>query len=273
MIIYGIMTETSIGKLFAPAVLPGLLARRCSALRSATSRGAIRKAGPAGERTSWRERLSAIKDVWAVAALFIIVMGGIYGGIFTATEGAGIGAFGAFCFALVRRVLDLKTLLQILADSARTTAMLFMILVGALVFANFVNYTTMPADLKGFVDPLRDQPDHRDDRDLRDLRDPRHRDGRAVDDSADGAGLLPARRPPRLRSGVVRHHHRRRRDDRTDQSAGRHEHVRRQEHAAGRCDAHHLRGVTPFVVATIVLLALLVAFPSISLILPKLMKL
>ena len=72
------------------------------------------------ERTSWRERLSAIKDVWAVAALFIIVMGGIYGGIFTATEGAGIGAFGAFCFALFRRVLDFKTLLQVLADSART---------------------------------------------------------------------------------------------------------------------------------------------------------
>ena len=151
MIIYGIMTETSIGKLFAAGVLPGLLATTllCLAVRYITWRDP--KAGPPAERTSWRERLSAIKDVWAVAALFIIVMGGIYGGIFTATEGAGIGAFGAFCFALVRRVLDLKTLVQILADSARTTAMLFMILVGALVFANFVNYTTMPADLKAFV--------------------------------------------------------------------------------------------------------------------------
>ncbi|MFL5314372.1 MAG: TRAP transporter large permease subunit, partial [Microvirga sp.] len=131
--------------------LPGLLAMTllCLAVRYITWRDP--KAGPPAERTSWRARLSAIKDVWAVAALFIIVMGGIYGGVFTATEGAGIGAFGAFCFAAFRRVLDLKTLLQILADSARTTAMLFMILVGALVFANFVNYTTMPADLKGFV--------------------------------------------------------------------------------------------------------------------------
>ncbi len=92
-----------------------------------------------------------MKDVWAVAVLFIVVMGGIYGGVFTAAEGAGIGAFGAFCFALVRRVLSPRVLFEILVDSARTTGMLFMILVGALVFANFVNFTSMPSDLKAFV--------------------------------------------------------------------------------------------------------------------------
>jgi len=81
----------------------------------------------------------------------IIVMGGIYGGVFTATEGAGIGAFGAFCFALARRVLSPRALLAVLIESSRTTAMLFMILVGALIFANFINYTTMPADLRAFV--------------------------------------------------------------------------------------------------------------------------
>ena len=158
MVIYGIMTETSIGKLFAAGFLPGLLCIMllCIAVQYITWRDP--KAGPRAERATWGERLSAVKDVWAVAALFVVVMGGIYGGIFTATEGAGVGAFGAFCFALARRALDMKTLLQVLMDSARTTAMLFMILVGALVFANFINYTSMPADLKAFVERYQISP-------------------------------------------------------------------------------------------------------------------
>jgi tripartite ATP-independent transporter DctM subunit len=89
--------------------------------------------------------------VWAVALLFIIVMGGIYGGAFTATEGAGIGAFGGLCFALARRSLTWRTLLDALVESSRTTAMLFAILTGALMFAEFVNYTSMPDDLKNLV--------------------------------------------------------------------------------------------------------------------------
>ena len=72
-------------------------------------------------------------------------------GAFTATEGAGIGAGGAFLFALARRALTWASLLEVLIESARTTSMLFMILIGALLFANFVNYTSMPADLKSFV--------------------------------------------------------------------------------------------------------------------------
>jgi C4-dicarboxylate transporter, DctM subunit len=158
MVIYGIMTETSIGKLFAAGVLPGLLAVAllCLAVQYVCWRDPA--AGPHAERATWRERLIALQEVWAVAALFIIVMGGIYGGVFTATEGAGIGAFGAFMFALARRVLTPKVLFQVLVDSARTTGMLFMILVGALVFANFVNFTSMPGDLKAFVTQYRISP-------------------------------------------------------------------------------------------------------------------
>jgi tripartite ATP-independent transporter DctM subunit len=107
--------------------------------------------GPPGERSDWRERFRALEDVWAVAALFVFVMGGIYGGLFTATEGAAMGAFGAMVFALGRRALTWRTLYEALLESARTTSMLFMILIGALIFAEFVNITTMPADLKGFV--------------------------------------------------------------------------------------------------------------------------
>jgi tripartite ATP-independent transporter DctM subunit len=108
-------------------------------------------AGPAGERFPWRDRWLALKEVWAVAALFLFVIGGIYVGMFTATEGAGMGAFGAMAFALGRRALTWRTLYAALIESARTTAMLFTILIGALVFAEFVNITTMPADLKAFV--------------------------------------------------------------------------------------------------------------------------
>ena len=151
MVIYGIMTETNIGAMFAAGVLPGILATflLCCAVAWSTWRDP--KAGPRGERSTWKERLDAIKGVWGVVLLFALVMGGIYGGIFTATEGASVGATGGFLFALARRTLSWRILFQILSESARTTAMLFMILVGALIFANFINFTTMPSDLKNFV--------------------------------------------------------------------------------------------------------------------------
>ncbi len=151
MVIYGIMTETNIGKLFAAGVLPGILATLllCVAVRYVVWRDP--KAGPRGERSSWSARKAALKDIWRVVLLFGVSMGGIYGGIFTATEGAGIGAFGAFVLALERRALTWQSLRDILAESARTTAMLFVILIGALVFSDFINYTSMPGDLRKFV--------------------------------------------------------------------------------------------------------------------------
>ena len=158
MVIYGVMTETNIGKLFAAGILPGILATflLCIAVQWIVFRDPA--SGPRGAKSSWGERLRAVKEVWAVAALFIVVMGGIYGGVFTATEGAGIGAFGAMCFALTRRALSWRTLLDALVESGRTTAMLFAILTGALMFAEFVNYTTLPNDLKELVSTLNLSP-------------------------------------------------------------------------------------------------------------------
>jgi C4-dicarboxylate transporter, DctM subunit len=86
-----------------------------------------------------------------VAAISLPMMGGIYVGFFTATEGAGMGATGALLFARWRGALTWRTLYDALLESARTTAMLFLILIGALMFAEFINITTMPADLKAFV--------------------------------------------------------------------------------------------------------------------------
>ena len=151
LVIYGIVTETHIGKLFAAGLLPGLVCAlmMMGAIVFITWRDPA--AGPAGERSSWRERLLAVRNIWGVALLVVLVLGGIYGGVFTATEGAGIGASGAFFFALARGALTPRKVFSILVESARTTAMLFTILIAAMMFANFVNFTTMPGDLKDWI--------------------------------------------------------------------------------------------------------------------------
>ncbi len=154
MVIYGIVTETHIGKLFAAGVLPGLL---CAALLMAGVATVIARhpeAGPAGQRSDWPARWAALRGIWGVVVLVVVVLGGIYGGWFTATEGAGIGASGAFTFALLRRKLDVRALFEVLSESARTTAMLFTILIAAAIFSSFVNFTSMPGDLKDGITRL-----------------------------------------------------------------------------------------------------------------------
>jgi C4-dicarboxylate transporter, DctM subunit len=154
MVIYGIVTETHIGKLFAAGVIPGLLT--AALLMAAIVLMTLHdpEHAPAGERSTWPQRWAALRGIWGVLVLVIVVLGGIYGGIFTATEGAGIGATGAFLFALARGALGWKTLLAVLVESARTTAMLFALLIAATLFANFVNFTTLPMELKDWITGL-----------------------------------------------------------------------------------------------------------------------
>ncbi|MGR7950903.1 TRAP transporter large permease [Alcaligenes sp. RM2] len=151
MVVYAILTEQSIGKMFAAGILPGLLAIIFYLLAVRWTIWRDPNAGPPGERMSWKERLLALRDVWGVLVLFIIVMGGIYGGIFSSTEAAGIGACGAFLFALLRGRLTWQVLSNVLVESARTTGMLFMVLIGALLFSSFINFTSMPGDLQDWV--------------------------------------------------------------------------------------------------------------------------
>jgi len=151
MVIYGILTNTNIGALFAAGMLPGVLATVLLMLAVVYVTWRNPAAGPPGPRSDWPTRWRTLKGIWGVTFLFALSVGGIYGGVFTATEGAGIGAFGALCFALARHTLTWESLLEVLLESVRTSGMLFLILVGALVFANFVNFTSMPDDLKNFV--------------------------------------------------------------------------------------------------------------------------
>ncbi len=154
MVIYGIVTETNIGKLFAAGVIPGLLTAALLMVAVVVVTSLDPEHAPAGERSTWPQRWAALRDIWGVLLLVIVVLGGIYGGVFTATEGAGIGASGAFLFALARRALSWQTLSEVLVESARTTAMLFTLLIAATIFANFVNFTSMPGDLKEWITHL-----------------------------------------------------------------------------------------------------------------------
>ncbi|MCL4188686.1 MAG: TRAP transporter large permease [Rhodobacteraceae bacterium] len=151
LVLYGIMTQTDIRALFAAGMVPGLLgiALYLAAIRWVVWRDPA--AGPAGERLPMAQRLHALRGVWPMILLFVIVIGGIYAGIFTPTESAGIGAFGAFLFALARRRLTTRGFAEVLRETAITTSALFMVLIGALIFANFVNATGMPATLSAWV--------------------------------------------------------------------------------------------------------------------------
>ncbi len=154
MVIYGIVTETNIGKLFAAGVIPGLVTALLLMAAVVYMTWRDPEHAPAGEVSTGAQRMAALRGIWGVLVLVLVVLGGIYGGVFTATEGAGIGASGAFFFALARRRLTVKSTLSILVESARTTAMLFTLLIAATIFANFVNFTSMPNDLKDWITHL-----------------------------------------------------------------------------------------------------------------------
>ena len=159
LVIYGLLTETSIGKLFIAGIIPGLLgvvlylvAVKYTVLRDP-------EAGPAGERTDWRGRIGALKGVWAVLLLFFLVIGGLYGVLdlwplhltFSPTEAAGMGAAGSFLIALSRGTLSFGGTMQVLIETAETAAALFAVLIGAWVFSNFVNLAGLPDALRDMV--------------------------------------------------------------------------------------------------------------------------
>jgi C4-dicarboxylate transporter, DctM subunit len=154
LVIYGIMTEQSIGALFAAGVIPGLVATGFYLLACFWVTRRHPEWGPRGERATWPVRWAAMRRIWAVLLLFVLVMGGMYGGFFTPTEAAGVGAMGGFVFALLRRALTWRALFEVLGESARTSAMLFTIVIGASLFANFLNFTDLPTALSGFVTGL-----------------------------------------------------------------------------------------------------------------------
>lgn len=155
LVIYGILTETSIRDLFAAGLLPGLLGilLYMAAVRWSVWRNP-QDASARAEPLPWGERLRALGKVGDTLVLFVLVIGGMYLGVFTPTEAAGIGAMGAFLIALLRRRLTLRILMSVLMDTARTTTKLFAVVLSALIFSNFINRAGLPDDLLSFVNGL-----------------------------------------------------------------------------------------------------------------------
>lgn len=154
MVIYAILTEQSIGRMFAAALIPGIVATALymGAIWVRTQRNPL--LGPADSRVDWPGRLKALKNVWPVALLFGVVIGGIYLGWFSPTEAAAIGAAGAFMLALFKRQLNIKVFFSCLGETSTTTGMIFLILVGTSVFNYFVETTGLPQDLVQHVGEL-----------------------------------------------------------------------------------------------------------------------
>jgi tripartite ATP-independent transporter DctM subunit len=151
MVIYGILTETDIGELFMAGILPGVLLIFLYCASIAVVTWLDPRKGPRAPRVPLRDRWPHLGKVWGVVALFLVVMGGIYGGVFTPTEAAGIGAFGAMAFVLWRRRLTWPALIQSLVETGRTTGTIFTVGFGALIFSNFVNIAGLPRDLVAVI--------------------------------------------------------------------------------------------------------------------------
>ena len=154
LIIYGIITEQSIGKLFLAGFIPGIMEAIFYMIVIAILTRFKPDLGPRGPKTSFREKVAAFARTWEVFVLFLVVIGGIYLGVFTPTEAAGIGAFGAFLFALFKKRLTWEIFKRSLSDTVKTSVMVFAIVLGAMLLGYFLTVTRIPFDLAGFVGNL-----------------------------------------------------------------------------------------------------------------------
>lgn len=153
LVIYGIIAEQDIGLLFIAGILPGLLLVVLFLIVVGIVVRVDPDAAPDAPPLDPQRRKAAIRGTLPVLGLFVLVLGGIYTGAFTATEAAGIGSFGAAAIAIARgRMRSLSEWRHCLADATTTTATIFMVLLGAIVFSQFINLSGLPYDLLDFVD-------------------------------------------------------------------------------------------------------------------------
>ncbi len=151
LVVYAILAEQNIAKLFMAALVPGIIAALGYMIAIGIYVRLKPGSGPAGERHGWSERLAALRDVWPVLTLMVVVIGGIYGGIFTPTEAAAVGTVGALVFAVWLGGMRWAGLIDCLYGTAEATGMIFLILLGADVLNVFLALTQMPAELAQWV--------------------------------------------------------------------------------------------------------------------------
>lgn len=143
MVVYGFIAEESIGALLLAGIVPGLLQATSYVLMLLARFKANPRLGPPIARVSWGDRVSSLKGVWGMLLLMLLVMGSMYTGIATPTEAAGVGAIGAMLIALPR--ISFKEFRGAMVETARTSAMIFAIIAGVLIYVHFLGFTGMPA--------------------------------------------------------------------------------------------------------------------------------
>ncbi|WP_432822080.1 TRAP transporter large permease [Trichloromonas sp.] len=153
-IVYGIITEQSIGKLFAAGIIPGILLCGLFFLTIFIRVKINPELAPPGPKTSFRRKIRSFAGVLETLALFVMVMGGIFFGIFTPTEAAAVGAFLTIALALFRRQLSWQGFVQSLSDTTRISCMVMVIVTGAVVFGHFLAITRVPFELADWVGSL-----------------------------------------------------------------------------------------------------------------------
>ena len=151
LVIYGIITSQDIGKLFLAGIIPGLLGIIGYIIAVKITLWFEKGSKKKLTALPTLEKVRALKGVTGILGLFILVMGGIYLGIFTATEAAGIGAFGAFIIVIFKKKLSLNSFIDTLIETVKITTMLFFLLFGAILFSNFINLAGLPDDLRNFL--------------------------------------------------------------------------------------------------------------------------
>jgi tripartite ATP-independent transporter DctM subunit len=152
--VYGLITQQDIGKLFVAGILPGLLAVSMYMATIAII-GWVRPGWlPTAPASDWTARFQALREVWAPVLLFLFVIGGLYGGLFTPTEAGGMGAGGALLISVARGRLSRADLLGSLLQATRTAAAVFTVLIGAILFGYFLTVTETPQKVTAFVTGL-----------------------------------------------------------------------------------------------------------------------
>jgi tripartite ATP-independent transporter DctM subunit len=145
------LTETSIGKLLLAGFIPGIILSILYMIAIYVMCLRNPALGPKGIKTTLSQKILSFKGTWAVFLLFVLVMGGLYAGWFTPSEGAGIGAFGAFAIGLIRRRLKWNGFINSLRETIETSAMVFVILIGANIFGYFLAVTRVPNELSASI--------------------------------------------------------------------------------------------------------------------------
>lgn len=151
LIVYGILTEQSIGKLFVAGILPALLVTALFIMTISIWCAYCPEQGPKGESFPWDERFRSLLDLGETIAVFALVVGGLFFGLFTPTEAAGVGVLGVMAVSLIRRQLTWSSFVKSLHETLRTSCMVMMLIAGAEIFGKFLAVTRIPFNIASWI--------------------------------------------------------------------------------------------------------------------------